>query len=353
MMIRIISIIFFLMLIFPLAGGYGYYKRNKGKVLYINQEKIRNPRYFAISFSQMIETKWKDYAGDNRLYLSREEKVIEADKEVCFPNPCEAIVIGEKKEFRPPAGIEFYKEVYSMETAILEGPLRIRAIAGKKNLQIGSNVEIVRWADAIQEVTIKDNCDLGICISSLKEIKIGMNCKFRRLYAPKIYLGYSRQDPKIRQEKRNKIQLNSRDLMKNIKSNVKYVDDFMTNKKGVADFSVVTEEELIVLENIILNGHLRSHKTIRICDDSIVAGNIFAEKDIKIGRNVQVLGNVFSQGDIIIEEGSVIGEENNISSVIARGSIRFEKDCMIYGYVSNEQGGTIASASFSTLWNRD
>ena len=335
----IITITFIGMMVFPLVGAYWFYRKVKGDVLYINQDKTRDPRYFATSFTQMIDSQWENFQNVGTICLSREEDVLLADEVSSYPKSCELVVIAEKIDFKSPILMEFHKEIYAMQNAELHGPLKARAIACKKDLIIKRNVNIIRWADAEGVLKVENNCDLGVSATSKKEIIIGNNCEFRRLYAPKIFLG---QHKKVVLDLKDRVQkLNDFKLLNKIKYNMKYVDNAMSNEQGIIDFSLVSKHDLVVLDDLIINGNLRSSKRLRICDNVIISGNVFADDDVLIGRNVVIYGNVFSQGNIKIEQGTVIGKENNISSVIARGSITFEKNCVVYGYISNEQGGMI------------
>lgn len=336
-MIIIISIAFVVMLLFPIVGAYWFYKKVKGDILYINQDRIRDPRYFAVSFTKMMDKQFESFEQGESLHLSREEKILLADEIINYPNPCEAVVIAEKYDFNPPGKIEFNKEIYAMKNSKIMDHVQIRAIACKKDLVIGSNVRILRWADAVGKLIAKDDCDLGISTTSTKEIVIGNRCDFRRLYAPEIYLG-QKEKTKIKVED-NLNKLNDFNLLGKIKYDLKYIDESMANNDGIIDFSIVSKYSLTVLEDLTINGNIRSGKKLRICDNVKITGNVFVEDDIFIGRNVVILGTVFSQGNIKVEEGSVIGKKNSISSVIARGTITFEKNCVVYGYISNEQGG--------------
>jgi cytoskeletal protein CcmA (bactofilin family) len=119
---------------------------------------------------------------------------------------------------------------------------------------------------------------------------------------------------------------------------IRFVDDDIS-ENGVFDASIITEHSLTVLNDISVKGHIRSHKSVRLCDNSIVYGNIFAEGEIYIGRNVRIFGSVFTQENIHVERGTFIGQYGIYKSVIARKQIVFEKNCCVYGYVSTEEFG--------------
>ncbi|HEX3075543.1 MAG TPA: polymer-forming cytoskeletal protein [Lachnospiraceae bacterium] len=334
----IVAFAFIGMTIFPLIGSYWFFRRLKSDVLYINQDRVRDPRYFASSFTSMMDKQWEEYQGGEYLQLSKNERILVADAVKEYPNPCDAVIIADKVDFISPCQADMQKEIYAKQDAYLKEHIQVRAIACKGELRIERDVNIVRWADAIGSMYIGNDCDLGICVSSGKELIIGNGCRFRRLYAPKIYLG--QQDKVAVESVEDRVaSLNDYNLLNKINYNVRYVDDSMVNENGIVDNSIVSRYDLTVLENIVVNGNLRTRKRLRICDNVIISGNVFAEEDIWIGSNSVILGNVFSQENIYIEQGAVIGKENSRISVVARGSITFERNCVVYGYVSNEQGG--------------
>ena len=53
--IVIAIIIFLLMLLFPLVMSMGSVKRKQSKALDINESRYRDPRYFALSFKELME----------------------------------------------------------------------------------------------------------------------------------------------------------------------------------------------------------------------------------------------------------------------------------------------------------
>ena len=333
---------FTILLFFPLLGGYVAYKKNNSQTLVIKQDRSKNPRYFADTFIKLFEEKWINYDGSGKLKFSHEESIIEADKTALYKSKCDCVVYAEKIDFNPePTGIQFYKEIYVKKNAYLRGVIQLRAIACLNNVLIGENTEIIRWADAQNELIVLDNCDLGISTTSGNELIIGINCLFRRLYAPVIYIG---QKPQQKWSAYYTIDKKILYLVPKTetKRNLKYIDKFLINESGIAEFSVVSKRNVTVVENIIVQGSIRSHKGIRICDGVIVCGNLFAEGNIVLGKNVCVLGSIFTQGDIIVESRVMIGQKNKIVSIVARGRIEFSENSVVYGNVSCEGGGKIS-----------
>lgn len=338
MVIIIISITaFVIMLMFPILYSLFFLRRSDGKVLEIEQSKIKDPRYFVKSFTALFDQKWSNYDGSGNIFLSREENILEADGLTEYPSVCHSVVYAENLEFRPQAGIRFEKEVYARQNVHLYGVETIRAICSKKNLVLGSGTQVLRWVDAEGTLTAFDGCDLGISASSTTKILIGINCRFRRLYAPTILFGQVHGEESLINDHSQNIDLEL--IALNRFRNIKYVNDDLADAAGALTGSIITIHDITVLNNLTVKGHIRSHKSIRLCDHAAVYGNLFAEEDIYLGQNARVYGSVFTQGSLYAERGVSIGQHGKTKSVIARGRIVFDKNCCVYGYVSSETGG--------------
>lgn len=336
-----LMILFLLMLTGPVVGAAIYYKKREGTVLHINQERIRDPRYFGKTFAAMVEKGLKEAVG-NQIRLSRDEVFFDADKRTDYKESMEELVICQEKEFSLPAPVkECRKEIYSRENAkFTEGEIRLRAVYGKKRMILGNKVTVLRWADAEETLAVYDDCDLGISASAGQKMSIGRNCRFRRLYAPVILIGQypdSTLDPAEGKDPR----IFRLPPESSRERNMRYISKEMINENGVVDFSVLSWRNVTVTEKVIVQGDVRSHKGVRLCDDAVVCGNVFAEGDVLLGKNAAVLGNIFSQGSIYFEERATAGQQGRISSVIARDSITFEKDNFVFGYVSCEKMGKV------------
>jgi len=330
-------IIFVVMLILPIGFSAFSLIRTKGSALPIKNSAIKDPRFFVKSFTSKIDAKLVNYDGSGKILLSREEHIVEADESTAFEKERDNIILIRNKDFSPPSGLLFNKEIYAFKNVFLSGVESVRAIACKKDLYLGKGTTVERWVDAEGVLAAGDGCDLGVSASSLSKLIIGDNCRFTRLYAPMIFFGEVSDEP---HESDNQWRVvNVVTAATKVVRNLKYVDDDVTDDHGVLDASIITKYRLAVLNGLSVKGHIRSHKSIRLGDDSTVFGNVFAEGEIYIGRNVRIYGSVFSQENIHVETGSVIGQFGVYKSIIARKEIIFEKNCCVFGYVSTEAYG--------------
>lgn len=343
--IIILALLFCIMLLVPVVGATIYYKKREGDILYINQNKTKNARYFAMSFADIMEKNIPEIK-DNKIFLSKEEEIVDSTSIQDNERTITKIVICKEEQFYTPQSVESYeKEIYSEGDIILDKEnLQLRAAYAKKRMLIGDYIQVVRWVDAEQTLAVYDNCDLGISATAAERMSIGRNCKFRRLYAPEILLGQlPNHDTNLLHDREVSI-LNMEVQRGNIRR-IQYVNKEKINQDGIADFSIISNDHITVLERIIVRGDIRSHKSIRLCDGVVVCGNLFAEEDIYIDKNVSVFGSVFSQGNIYMESGSMIGRPNHGCSVIARKNIEIGSQCVVFGYISCEGEGRTGSES--------
>lgn len=334
----IICILFLIMLIFPIYIGLKT-ARYKSKPLFINQSNARNPRYFAISFKRIFDKAWKSYGGSGIISMSKEEKIIEADKVILLSGEiCKSLIYAENSNFIPREDIIFQKEIYVKKNAVLKKIPMVRAIACVGDLVLGNGTRIIRWADAEGTLIAHNDCDLGISTTSATMLLVGTNCFFKRLYAPEIWLGLDNDKYHIGN---NVIIPKEIVISSEIIRNIEYVDDEIVNEKGILTKTIITKHDITVLGNFVVQGHIRSHKDVKIDSNAVVHGNIFAEGNIFIGRNAIVLGIVFTQENIYIDDGAVIGQPNKIKSVVARGNIECGYNCRVYGYIGVEGTGKV------------
>ena len=74
-MIILLGIAFLALLLLPIIVAYLAYRKGKGILLFINQNKLRDPRYFGRSFSSMVEAAIGHHKEGETIRLSKEEKV--------------------------------------------------------------------------------------------------------------------------------------------------------------------------------------------------------------------------------------------------------------------------------------
>ncbi len=335
LLITISLIVFFIMLTIPLWISYIYYKRNKTNPIFINQDKVRNPRYFAKSFSSMFEKALLDYDGQGEMTFSKREKIYETVNGYEVPDVCDRIVYSTGDEFNPKVNTHFNKEIYAKHNAILNKIPLIRAVYCKGDMIIGQNTNVIRWADAIGTISVFDNSNLGVSATSKTGIMLGKNIKFKRLYSPVNYFGMypSEQIQKY-------VEPSNTQICNHIIRNCKYIDETYSTKEDdtIVKSSFISKHSVVIGENMEVLGDIRSHKIVKLCNNSVVTGNIFAEKGVVLENGCKVLGTIFSHETIVIGDNCQIGRANKIVSVITSEKIIIGSKTTVYGYVGGEKG---------------
>ena len=339
--IGVAAAVFVFMLSAPFAGAIFYCAKREGMVLHIDQSRIRDARYFGRSFANLVEENLSS-AGKVTIRLSRVEPYLDGDEDTTNREKVDEVVICRKQDYQVPEAVRMYrKEIYAAHNLRIQWErVMLRAAYAKESVYLGKESMVDRWVDAEHSLIAKEDCDLGLSASAGEMLQIGAGCRFKRLYAPVIRIG-ERSDWQKRVELAASLTWPKDNANLHVRKNIRYVSVEDTDEQHVAPLTVVTSHNLTVLETIIVQGDIRSHKGVRLCDHALVCGNIFAEKDVLIGAGTVVLGNVFTQGNIVVERDAIIGQLGQIHSVVARGNIVLEEGVTIYGFVSCEGGGCV------------
>jgi hypothetical protein len=338
--IALIAGLFLLLLLFPILLAVYWYYHGKDSVLPVRQDRRRDPRYFANSFDSIFCKAWET-RKDGTILMSRPEQYLLADDLTPseYAASCNVLVVAENKNLTPPA-VHFLREIYAYRNAHFIGETHLRGIRTCGDLLLGSGVILHRWADADGTVAVYDNCDLGMSVTAGKGVSVGKNCTFRRLFAPVLYLGaYPGCLPPKNEGKKKYVYQPAKNRTTHIHQ--RHISRSDVDETGMVCSSLITSGDIIIDEKLTVQGSIRSAKGIRLAEGATVYGDLFADGDIYLSRNCTVLGNVFTQSDVYCETGVVIGQENRTISLIARGHIVIEENCLVYGYISNEAGGII------------
>ena len=335
----VLIIVFCAMILAPIIIAWLYYLATPGIVMKIDQDKVKDERYFAHSFAEMIEGAIES-AENNEITLSRKEHFMDSESLKNFEKDSidEMLLVMDSDFFAPEHIKEYQKEIYVKHNAffnVKDVSLRAAYAAGK--MVIGNKTKVSRWIDSDETLAVYDDCDLGVSATAAKVLSLGQNVTFKRLFAPTVYFGQYPDSFKDPMEGKNEFAFRLPIIRD--KKNITYVTSEKLTEFRTAPYSIVTPNKTMIVEGAILQGDIHTVDSVRICEGSGVLGNIFSEGDILIERGSFVAGNVFSQENIEIESDVMIGKKDNIVSVVARGKITIKENSVVYGYVSCEQGG--------------
>ena len=171
--------IYVFLLILPLLGGFISYIKDSASPIHIDQTRIKDPRYFAKSFTRLFNEKWGSYDRLSELFFSKNEKVILADETENYDEVCNSIVVAENQNFIPNQNTHFNKEIMSFNHAYVYGEIQLRALKSQKECILGKGIQVVRWVDAEDYLLVNDHCNLGISASSASVLIVGRNVTLR------------------------------------------------------------------------------------------------------------------------------------------------------------------------------
>ncbi len=341
-----ISILLFLALLtFPFMPGIiEYFKKRDILPLFIEMNYTKEPRFFDRSFRQKIlkAVKMIHFEHTENVTLSKPEtvEIIKSARIREFNESDRVLYILD--DLKTIDNMVFVKEIYVVGNAILGENNFLRSLMTEKDLVLQKNSTIVRWLGANGDIFIEENCDLGVQVSSSKILKIGRNCKFRRLFGNPIitYNGYEREVPlsfPIRHKNFDPKKVNSiTDMDIRIEK-----DDCIINSNEYVDKDLVVYGNIQIYENAEINGTIKSYGKVTLQDSVKMRGNIFAEAGIEIGFDCVIDGDIFSHQNVRIESGSIIGKKNAVKSVIGKMGVQLAENVVIYGYILNEEEGFV------------
>ncbi len=333
------------MLLLPfLAGGWELYRSRDAAPLLINQDYIRDPRYFALAFKKILFASFPSELVDEngeplpplgifRFKLSKEETIIVvADLKLPTDTEVKTIhcVLG---DFSTNRRVVCHKEVYVKGSVFIGEGSRLRALACDGDVQLAFGTEISRWLDAAKSLQVASNCRLGINVTCSGKLVVAPNCSFKRLYGFPISVGrVLGAAPEARKE----------ELAAGYLSSTRVRNLWSISCGTKQDSDIITKSSLELGDHVVVRGHIKAHGRVSIGRQAVITGNLFAEGDIFLGEGSHVLGTIFSQGIIVLESGTVVGFPGEIKSVVGRKGVQLHQGARVYGYVMTEgQGKTV------------
>lgn len=347
MLIWIVFILFILLLLLPFIPGIlEIIKKEDSEPLFIAMDYTRNPRYFGKSFKMLLNRSTSGSAlspGFHDIKLSKNEK-LEVTESVSIPDKTEMnhllYVMGNLS-----SGCKafFNKEVYVKGNAKIGPSNIIQALVGLGDVTVSEGTQFRRWIDADGNITIGENCDLGISVSSGDKINLARNCIFRRLYGMPIFTGPRNID---------ELQHNPETMFLDETSLTDI--SFARKKDNSVPSGAVIKNNTVFLGDVrigagaCIKGTIKSYGNIFLEEGVMIYGNIFADGNILIGRNARINGHVFSQKSVFISEHSMISRPDKIKSIIGKKEIQIGPNVIIYGFISTEGfGKTVESISYN------
>lgn len=353
------SILLVFLFIVPFVPGIRVL-RNKidAAPLSVNMDYCKDPRYFSLSFKRILSDQLKDcrITGFYKLQLSKQETVQIADDFAA--EEARNAVIGHiccvKNHFASGNGSVFEKEIYVRGAANIGEKTSLRALACDGDVHVQRGVNIIRWLDAEGDITIEEECRLGISATCGKTLSLARNCSFKRLYGLPVVTAGS-PVPAGGERGQADGQAAEREVAAALQRRVRAwsCEDSPSPEGAIErdisripphsrkDCSIITAHSLTIGDDSLIRGHVKTYGNLSIGTGVTVTGHLFAEGDIHIGRDSRIAGIVFAHGSIICEDGVSVGSPGRIRSVIGQKGIVLRDRTTIYGYIMTEGRGAV------------
>ncbi|HMK55302.1 MAG TPA: polymer-forming cytoskeletal protein [Dissulfurispiraceae bacterium] len=335
MLLFLCTIIFVGMFLLPFTPAVReVIKKEDAAPLFINMGYSKDPRYFAVSFRKlMLKAVGDAPEGVHEITLSKPERIRIAGQAEVSADSAIDTVFYVKKSLKSGNNATLRKEVYSRGDVHLGEENMIKALACDGKVTIGKGASFMRWLDAEGDVTISEDCHLGISATCDGVLSVAPGCRFMRLYGAPVIIAQSKITPAAGGKPVEFEPIaNGAPTERGISS---------LPAHNVKNCNLIAEGSLSVGEHAVIHGHVKSHGKIVLGASAVVIGNLFAEKDIEIGPGSRVYGSVFSQGSIKLQRGVTVGSVGRIKSVIGKKGVTLEHGVTVYGYVATEGKGLV------------
>lgn len=336
-----IIVLFVALFALPFVEVVHFLRFNLSTPIHIPSDRTKDPRFFAKSFRKKFNSAW--HPGMKSVFLSKIDRVITPQDITDYTKPCDAVVISLGDFNLTQAEAVFNKEILVKGKADFKGALQFRSLAVDETLVLGYGVKIIRWVDALSTIYVKDHCDLGLSSSSNERLCIGRNVRFKRLYAPIMELGKSRQGlqkfpahPKLEEA----MQMVPSELRQSSLNEMQPKGDFV-------HASIITTKDLEVPAYTSINGHLRVYGDVSLGEQVLVSGNIFVDGNFSVERGCVLLGNIFVRGDIVLHDNVVLGQPYHPISLVGIKGIQIGLNVIAHGYLHSGSGGVIYPETIS------
>jgi len=290
-------------------------KKKDPENLRIDMDFSKDPRYFGLSFRQILRKAFQSVGSEAGFYtvvMSKPERIelITDGRRIIKEDVSHLLYCKGGLVLEP--GTRCSKEIYVQGNAEIKPGCRVLSLAADGRIAAGPDIVIVRWLDAKKGIRIMEHCDLGVSVSSAGRLELGRNCSFKRLSGNPVVTAPGAACP-------------AGPVLKNRVAAIRIPDNIRL-RHGIN-----------LTGNIKVDGGF----TIDTREPVNINGSIFAEGPIRIFATGVVRGNLFSQESIHLK-GITIGQTGGIKSVIGKKEVLLDEDTKVYGYIMTEGRGTTA-----------
>jgi len=338
MMLLIAFILLVLLFTLPFVpGARELAKKQDASPLYINNEYLKDPRYFAFSFRKLFHTSLAAAPrgeGVHDITLSKNEKVQIVENASLARGSAVEHILYVMQDLESGSDVRFNKEVYVRQTAHIGESNLLQALACDGDIHLRRDTRFFRWLDAEGNITAERSCILGVDASCSGILSLEHDCSFLKLYGFPVVASGAQAFPEEREEPDGDTRVFDEEPPERECSDIKAASRI--------NRSIISAESVTIGELAVIRGHVKTHGNLVTGAGVIITGNVFAAGNIELGPHSRVLGTVFSQEHIVLRQGVRVGAKNKIKSVVGKKSVMLENGATIYGYVMTEGRGLVA-----------
>ena len=237
-----------------------------------------------------------------------------------------------------PTETTFSKEIYALGHVTGGGKDRCRAILGEKDVHLGGESSILRWAHAVGEFHADENCGLYGRVSSDRALFLKRGCRFQRLNAPRIEIGTQTRnasgrngDPAVPADSR-------------MRQRLLLDGDFVVGPEETFYGNLVVRGSLQIGAGARVLGSIKGNKNVVLEDRVSVQGSLISAQAMQIGRDCTIHGPVIAERFVQIESGTRCGSTDRPTTVSAPW-IEVEEGVVVFGTLWAREHGRVVERS--------
>lgn len=247
------------------------------------------------------------------------------------------VVITAGVDLTMPADATFSKEIYAGVQFSGGEKNNYRAILGENSVCLGVASHVTRWVHAVGEFTAERGCKLYGRISSDSLIRLGRECIFLRLNAPRIEIG------NIVANEDSASSFVPASASSTLYRRFFHEGDFNVQPGEIIRNNMVIRGTLQIGAGARIYGSVKSTKDLVLGDGVSVEGSLISAREMRIGANCAVHGPVVAERDLAIASRTRCGSPRYPTTVSAP-RIKVEEGAVVFGTLwAREHGEVVAT----------
>ncbi len=213
----------------------------------------------------------------------------------------------------------------------------LRAIYGERDVALGAETTILRWAHADQSLTIGPSSSLYGRISAKQTLRLAHNTTFERIGAPTIEIG-DRQPP-LPSTTISRTPWTPPEHAEAIGDHLRISGDLHLPEATEYTGHLVVTGEVRLGRGSRVNGSIKAHKNLSLADTAVVTGATVSRTVVQLGTRSVVGGPIIAEDEVVVGGESVVGEVERQTSIVAP-SVRLGIGATVHGQVNTSRAGT-------------